>query len=104
MQFEWDEAKNAANMIKHGIDFADAVAVFEGWTYSRPDLRFDYGEQRQITIGRVDDLIVVTIVHTDRNGSIRIISARSASRKERLVYESALQQAIDDGRASPNPR
>lgn len=90
MDFEWDEAKNTANIRKHGIDFADAVLIFDGPVISRIDDRRDYGETRIISYGQIADQIVATVVHTDRNGVMRIISARLASAKERRAYEQAL--------------
>ena len=51
MKLEWDEAKNRANMRKHGLDFADAEEMFRGLLVVEPDPREDYGEQRWIGIG-----------------------------------------------------
>jgi uncharacterized DUF497 family protein len=50
MQFAWDEAKRQVNLCKHGLDFADASAAFEGTTLTFEDDRFDYGEQCYITL------------------------------------------------------
>lgn len=99
MEFEWDEAKNQTNRRKHGIDLADAATIFSGWTYSTVDNRFDYGEVRKISIGKMYEQLIVAVVHTDRNGTIRLISARPASKKERRTYETALRASLDDGRA-----
>ena len=49
--FEWDPRKNRANIHKHGIDFEDAIEVFEGACLEGPDERFDYGERRMIAYG-----------------------------------------------------
>lgn len=46
MQIEWDEAKNRANIRKHGFDFADAAEMFRGMLLVEPDTREDYGEKR----------------------------------------------------------
>ena len=54
MAFEWDTAKNAANIAKHGIDFEDAIRIFEGPVLESPDERHDYGEVRIIAFGVVD--------------------------------------------------
>jgi uncharacterized DUF497 family protein len=86
MIFEWDEAKNIANVRKHGIDFERAVAIFEGPVLTFNDERFDYGELRQLSIGRLADMLIATVIHTDRNGRRRIVSARPASPKERKLY------------------
>ncbi len=87
MQFEWDKEKNRANLAKHGIDFADAVAIFEdNLALTRPDPE-SRGEQRFVTVG-VDgfgrDLVVV---FTERGSHIRLISARVATKQERKFYE-----------------
>jgi len=89
--------KNAANIGKHGIDFGDARRVFDGFVLTAPDRRFDYGEDRKTSIGSLAG--IVTVARTHRNGNIRIISARRASRRERNAYEEALRTAPDAGRA-----
>ena len=86
MTFEWDEQKNAANLAKHGIGFDEARLIFDGVVLSWTDDRADYGEMRQISIGLIRKLVAVTVVHTDRNGKTRIISARLANRNERRLY------------------
>jgi len=85
MKFTWDETKCKTNLAKHGIDFADAKAVFAGATFTFEDDRFDYGEQRFITLGILKGAIVV-IAHTERNDEIRIISMRKATRYEQKIY------------------
>ncbi len=62
--FEWDEAKNQSNIRKHGIDFRDAVKVFDKPTLDREDRRQDYGEMRVNSIGDLDGLLVVNVTHT----------------------------------------
>jgi len=85
--FEWDDEKNLANIEKHGIDFDTAKRIFEGQTLTIIDDRFDYGEVREISIGMVDGIAILTVAHTDREDKIRIISARRANQKERAHYE-----------------
>ncbi len=85
MNFEWDEAKRIANLRKHGIDFIDLAVVFDGETLTLEDDRYDYGEQRLITFGLLRGL-VVAVVHTDRQDSTRIISARKATKYEQKFY------------------
>jgi uncharacterized DUF497 family protein len=83
--FEWDPGKADANRRKHGVDFADAVGVFEDpYALSRPD-PFP-AEERIATLGRdlLDQLIVV--VWTWRGEAIRLISARRATPRERRHY------------------
>lgn len=95
--FEWDEAKNAANITKHGISFEQAVRFFEAPLLTAVDGRRDYGELREISIGRLDEAAILTVVHTDRSGRRRIISARPASGRERRQYEEAIRPADDLG-------
>lgn len=85
MQFEWDEAKRTDNLIKHGIDFTDIRLLFEGLTVSILDDRFDYGEDRFITFGLLNG-IVLAVVHTETKDVIRLISARKATRYEEKTY------------------
>lgn len=89
--FEWDEEKNRTNIEKHGISFEQACRIFEGVTLTAIDDRFEYGEVREISLGMVDGIVVLSVVHTDRNGNTRIISARQANRKERKQYEEAIR-------------
>lgn len=96
--FAWDDAKNAANIAKHGVSFELAQRIFNGPVLTAIDDREDYGELREISIGMVEGAAVLTLVHTDRQGVRRIISARPASRRERRRYEQALQEANDTRR------
>lgn len=86
MEFEWDEEKDRSNREKHGIAFEEAALIFEGVTLSKTDDRKDYGETRTITMGQLAEEVVVVVVHTDRNGRTRLISARLANRLERKQY------------------
>ena len=92
MPYEWDRAKEQSNIAKHGVSFAFAQRIFEGPVVTVNDVRLDYGEVRSISIGRVEGVVMLTVVHTDRAGRTRIISARPASRKERMRYEQAIRQ------------
>ncbi len=69
-----------------------ATTVFEGDVITAEDLRRDYGEVRKISIGEIKEGLAVVVVHTERKGSIRIISARLASTKERKIYYEFTQQ------------
>ncbi|MXY34943.1 MAG: BrnT family toxin [Boseongicola sp. SB0664_bin_43] len=93
MLFEWDDDKNLQNIAKDGLSFDDASRIFGGFTLDLVDDRFDYGEVREVSIGMIDGLAVVTVVHTSRDGVCRIISARPATRAERIGYEQAIQRA-----------
>lgn len=89
--FEWDEDKNQANIRKHGVSFARAQKIFSSPVFSWLDDRIDYGEDRYITLGVVDGIAVLVVVHTDENDITRIISARPASKQERKRYYDQLQ-------------
>lgn len=95
-EFEWDERKNAQNVKKHGVDFEDAVAIFDEFFLTRKDERFSYGEDRYIAIGVVGNQTLV-VVYTLRGDACRIISARKASRNERSEYYKALERRPPDG-------
>jgi len=84
--FEWDEAKAADNYTKHGVSFGAAITVFKDpFAIERLDDREDYAEDRFILIGQTD-AAVLTVVYTERNGRIRIISARHATKYEEDDY------------------
>ncbi len=86
MDYQWDDNKAEANLKKHKIDFADAVTVFND------DLAItiadDYpAEERFATIG-IDAIgRIVTVIYTWRGESVRLISARKATKAERREYE-----------------
>ena len=92
--FEWDEAKNAENIRKHGVGFLTASRIFEGPVLTAVDDREDYGEMREISIGRVGFATILTVAHTDRDVKTRIISARPATSGERRRYDTALRQGF----------
>jgi uncharacterized DUF497 family protein len=92
--FEWDEARARGNIIKHGVGFDLASRIFEGPVLTAIDGYGDYGELREISIGVADGIVVLTVVHTDRAGRTRIISARKATRSERERYGEALRKGL----------
>ena len=86
MAYQWNKDKAAANISKHGIDFADAVSVFsDALAVTIPDERFD--EERFVTIGIDAFGRVLVVVYTLRDDEIRLISARKATRYEQQQYE-----------------
>lgn len=89
MNFVWDETKRQSNIKKHGIDFINAPTVFEYYTITVQDDRFNYGESRFITFGILEGR-VVTLVHTEQDDSIRIISIRKATKYEEKEYFSKI--------------
>ena len=90
MRFEWDEEKNAANIRRRRIDFADVSPVFNGPMLVELDEREDYGEDRWIGIGILRNIVVVVVFTEPQQDTIRIISARKANKYERKRYEQAL--------------
>ena len=85
MEFTWSEAKRAANLKGHALDFVGAARVFEGTTYTFEDDRFSYDEQRYVTLGLLAG-IPVSVVHTESDHEIRIISFRKATSREAQIY------------------
>ena len=90
--FEWNEAKNRANVEKHGISFEEAQRAFDGPVLRRVDDRRDYGEERWLALGLVANDVCV-VAYTMRAGKVRIISARKANRNEASAYTTRLGQA-----------
>lgn len=88
MKFEWDDAKAAANLRKHGISFEEAKTVFDNpLAVIFEDEAHSTDEFREIIIGHSQRNRLLLIAFTQRLDSIRIISARLATRQERQDYE-----------------
>ena len=85
MHYSWDETKRRSNLVDHQFDFRDAPLVFGGVTFTFEDDRFEYNEQRFVTLGVLYG-VVVSIVHTENEHEIRIISFRKATRREIKIY------------------
>ena len=88
MKFEWDQNKAASNLSNHGVSFDEAKTVFNDPLYVDffdPD--HSYNEHRYIIIGQSIDNRLLLITYTEREDTIRLISAREATRKERKDYE-----------------
>ncbi len=84
--FEWDEAKAAANIRKHKISFQEACRVFDDlFVLIEQDLNEDFGEDRYIATGLVEG-VLLTVIYTERGVRIRIISARKADNNEQRKY------------------
>jgi hypothetical protein len=91
MNFEWDPVKAASNLDKHGVDFADAVLVFEDpWAITIEDTDA-LGEARYISLGMGPAGRLLVVVYAYRQSSIRLISARMANRCERTNYEEGIR-------------
>ncbi|QQS45142.1 MAG: BrnT family toxin [Acidobacteriota bacterium] len=85
MRFEWDEKKRQRNLKKHGIDFVDLELLYLGVTLTILDDRFNYEEDRFVTFGFMNGVVLV-VAHTEENDVIRFISARKATRNEEKRY------------------
>ncbi|MBX7234621.1 MAG: BrnT family toxin [Caldilineales bacterium] len=90
MHFEWDPRKAASNLSKHSISFDEAVTVFNDPMFiTVMDDEHSEDEERYITVGLSNASRLLMVAHTDRNGLIRIISARRATKKEENFYAQA---------------
>lgn len=87
--FEWDDAKAEENYGKHGVDFELARDVFhDPFGIERIDDREDYGEDRFVLTGITKDGVILVVVPTERDGRVRLISARRATKYEQDEYYS----------------
>ena len=85
-RFKWDSRKNALNLRKHGVSFEDAAVVFsDPQRLEINDKMHSLLEERWMTVG-LNMTAVLKVIFTERNGFIRIISARKASKKEQEDY------------------
>ncbi len=88
MKIEWDPRKAKSNLKKHGVSFeeaATALSDFMAVTGADPD--HSITEQRYVTLGLSEKGRLVVVSHTEKGETIRIISARKASKGEREIYE-----------------
>jgi uncharacterized DUF497 family protein len=87
VKYQWDPKKAALNSRKHGVDFADAVGVFEDGNALWQEEPIDHYEDRYIALG--EDFLgrILVVVFTFRGEDIRIISARKATTNESKTYE-----------------
>jgi uncharacterized protein len=90
MMYEWDERKAGRNVAKHGVPFEYAARVFlDPLRLAAEDTRHTYGEERRITIGRIEGWLYV-VAYTTRGEVIRLISARKANKREQRRYNETL--------------
>ena len=90
--FEWDPEKNITNLRKHGLSFEEAASIFDGPVLSGPDE--SVGEVRDKSFGLLGGMVVACVIHTERQGKIRIISARRATAHERKHFDAYLKKAL----------
>lgn len=89
MDFEWNSQKADINCKKHGVSFDEASTVFGDYlSFTYPDSGHSILEERYIIIGLSNKNRILVISHTQRGESIRIISARQATKREKDFYES----------------
>jgi len=96
MLLEWDEKKRLNNLEKHCIDFRDADLFFESNPICFQDARKDYGEERFVAFGTIEERLIIT-AYTYRERAIRIISMRKANARERRLYEHIIQDRLEKG-------
>ena len=90
LTFEWDADKARRNLGKHGVSFEEAMTSFgDPLSLTIEDPLSSAEEARFVTIGRSERQRYLVVVHTARGENIRIISARLATRRERMTYEEA---------------
>jgi len=88
--FRWDPERARSNLRKHGVTFEEAASVFRDiLSLTISDPLHSTEESRFVTIGRSDQDQTLAVVHSDFEETIRIISARLATRRERKEYEEA---------------
>ena len=88
MEFEWNKDKAKANSTKHGVSFAEAKTVFDDSLFVEfydPD--HSDSEERYIIVGQSERGRLLIVLYTERNQKIRLISAREATRLEKIAYE-----------------
>ena len=95
LTFEWDAGKSSANLKKHGISFEEAATIFQDDVLTAEDTG-SLGETREISFGRLGHdqgaTVTVCVVHTERNGDTRIISARKATPHERKHFDAHIKK------------
>ena len=89
MRFEWDDNKAESNAMKHGITFEEAVTIFaDPYLLFTEDSLHSAGEEREWAIGAAENGTIVVLVFTMRGDRVRVISARTATKRECQGYES----------------
>jgi uncharacterized protein len=90
MNFEWDSRKAELNLAKHRISFEEATTVFDDpLSVTAVDPDHSVSENRYLTFGMSYRGVLLQVSHTERGDSIRIVSARRATKSEIRIYEEA---------------
>jgi uncharacterized DUF497 family protein len=88
LQFEWDPRKAVANLRKHGVSFEEAASAFgDPLSLTIPEPGSRPGERRFVLLGLSEAQRLLVVVHVERGDTLRVISARPATRAERMSYE-----------------
>jgi uncharacterized DUF497 family protein len=95
LHFEWDPAKAASNLLKHGVSFAEAVTVLLDPLSLTDEDPTHPTEIRWLTVGTSFQARILVVVHTDDDDTVRIISARKATASERRNYEEGHEDEED---------
>jgi uncharacterized protein len=88
LTFEWNEVKAQENLKKHKVAFDEGKTIFnDPFLLTFPDADSSKDEERYINIGVSVKNRIIVLIHTERQGKIRIISCRKATARERRYYE-----------------
>jgi uncharacterized protein len=90
MLIEYDADKREKTLSDRGLDFCDAPIVWSGQHFTKIDDRIDYGEERLITVGLIENIMVI-IAWTRRGKARRIISMRKCNEREQTYYKQQLK-------------
>lgn len=91
MKFEWDPKKNEINIRERGVDFADAKEMFDHELLIALDTRKNYGENRYIAVGYIQNRLMILVFTKRRFNIIRIISLRKANKREQAKFKASIQ-------------
>ena len=96
MLFEWDDNKDRVNRAKHGIGFAKAATIFSGAVQTEPSSRGHAVKAQYRSIGVMRGALIVAVIHVDRSGVLRIISARPTRRKGDFIMGRTIRVRLED--------
>jgi len=104
VEFEWDERKRNLVIEERKVDFLYSALIFEGQVLTGIDDRQNYGEVREISVGLVGGECFV-VVHTNRNGVIRLITSWKGGHEEHDQYQKGIDRSHqeDEGGGEPLP-
>jgi uncharacterized protein len=94
VEFEWDENKRQKVRAERGVDILYAALIFDGYVLTRKDTRDYANETRWISLGMVEDECFI-VVHTQRNGATRLITAWKGGRDDRSCYEKSILERVE---------